>query len=67
MMLILMTALSTSLRAFIPTIGGTILGVAIDNWLHIAPTATIVCLSLGTVLSILLIVKQLRDVRKPLA
>jgi len=66
-MLLLMTALSTSVRAFVPTIGGTFLGIGIDHWLHIAPVATIVCVSLGAVVSALLIAKQIHDVRKPLS
>ncbi len=66
-MLLLMTALSTSVRAFVPTIGGTFLGIAIDHWLGVAPIATIVCVALGAVVSILLIIKQIHDVRKPLS
>jgi len=65
-MLLLATALDTSLRAFIPTIGGTFLGIGIDHQFGIAPVGTIVCLIAGTALSILLILKQLRDARKPL-
>jgi len=65
-MLLLATALDTSIRAFVPTIGGTFLGIGIDHQFNIAPVGTIVCLIVGTVLSILLIAKQLRDVRKPL-
>lgn len=65
-MLIFMTALDTTWRAFIPTLGGVFLGIGIDHWFNIAPTATIVCLILGVITSTLLIAKQLRDVRKPL-
>lgn len=65
-MVIFMTALDTTWRAFLPTLGGVFLGIGIDHWLNIAPTATIACLVLGTVTSALLIAKQLRDVRKPL-
>lgn len=65
-MLIFMTALDTTWRAFVPTIGGVFLGIGIDHWLNVAPVATIVCLILGTIASALLIAKQLRDVRKPL-
>ena len=49
-----------------PTLGGVFLGIGLDHLLGIAPVGTIVCLIGGTALSILLIVKQLRDVRKPL-
>ncbi len=49
-----------------PTLGGVFLGIGLDHLLGIAPVGTIICLIGGTALSILLIVKQLRDVRKPL-
>lgn len=65
-MLIFITALDTTWRAFLPTLGGVFLGIGIDHLFNIAPIATIVCLVLGVVASTLLIVKQLRDVRKPL-
>ena len=65
-MLIFMTALDTTWRAFIPTLGGVFLGIGLDSLVGIAPVATIICLIIGTVLSILLIAKQLRDVRRPL-
>lgn len=65
-MLIFLTALDTTWRAFVPTLGGTFLGIWLDHLFNIAPFATITCLLLGTVLSGVLIVKQLKDVRKPL-
>ncbi len=65
-MLIFVTALDTTWRAFLPTIGGVFLGIGIDRLLNIAPIGTIICLVLGAITSALLIVKQLRDVRKPL-
>ena len=65
-MLIFVTALDTTWRAFIPTLGGVFLGIGLDHLFGIAPVATIVCLIIGTALSILLIAKQLRDVRRPL-
>lgn len=63
-MLLLATALDTTWRAFVPTIGGTFLGIGIDHWLGIAPIGTIVCLIVGTLASAFLITKQIRDVRK---
>lgn len=65
-MLIFITALDTTWRAFLPTLGGVFLGIGIDHWLNIAPFATIGCLILGVITSILLVAKQLRDVKKPL-
>ena len=61
-----MTALDTTWRAFVPTLGGVFLGIGIDHLLNVAPVATIICLALGVALSALLITKQLRNVRKPL-
>jgi len=66
-MLIFMTALDTTWRVFIPTLGGVFLGIGLDSLLNIAPIATIVCLILGTGASVALIAKQLHDVRKPLS
>ena len=65
-MLIFITALDTTWRAFLPTLGGVFLGIGIDHLFNIAPFATIGCLILGVITSILLVAKQLRDVRKPL-
>lgn len=62
--LLLGTALDTTWRAFLPTIGGTFLGIGIDHWLNIAPIGTIVCIILGTATAALLITKQIRDIRK---
>lgn len=65
-MLIFLTALDTTWRAFVPTIGGVFLGIGLDHLFNIAPVATIICLIAGTALSVLLIALQLRNVRKPL-
>lgn len=61
---IVMTMLDTSWRVFVPPIGGTLLGVFLDNTFKIAPVATAVCLVGGVALSIFLITKQLNKVRK---
>ncbi len=63
-MLLLMTALDTTWRAFVPTIGGTFLGIWIDHLFGIAPYATIICLILGFATSALLIAQQLISVRR---
>jgi F0F1-type ATP synthase assembly protein I len=65
-LLLLATALDTTWRAFVPTIGGTFLGIGLDHLLNVTPIATIICLILGALTSALLIAKQIRDVRKPL-
>jgi len=61
---LLMTALDTTWRAFVPTIGGTFLGIGIDHLFNITPIGTIVCLILGFTTSTLLIAQQLITVRK---
>lgn len=65
-MLMLLTALDTTWRLFIPIIGGTFLGIGIDHLFNIVPFGTVACLILGVIASGLLITKQLQDVRKPL-
>ncbi len=63
-MLIFVTALDTTWRAFIPPIGGTFAGIGLDRLFHIAPIATIICLILGVLTSAFLIAKQLRDIQR---
>jgi hypothetical protein len=62
--LLLMTILDTTWRAFVPTIGGTLLGVCLDNWLHKAPLFTAIMITLGFAISIALVMMQLRNVRR---
>ncbi len=62
--LLLMTALDTTWRAFVPTIGGTFLGIWLDHLFHITPIATVICLILGFTVSALLIAQQLISVRR---
>ncbi len=63
-MVLLMTALDTTWRAFVPTIGGTFLGIGIDHLFNITPIGTVICLILGFATSTYLIAKQLISVRK---
>ena len=65
-MLLLVTALDTTWRVFVPTLGGTFAGVELDKLLNTAPIGVISCLILGIILSIVLISRQLIHVRKPL-
>jgi len=65
-MLLFMTALDTTWRAFVPTLGGVFLGIWVDAQFGIAPIGVIVCLVGGTILSTVLIIRQLINVRKPL-
>lgn len=63
-MVIIGTALDTTWRAFVPTLGGTFLGIWLDDMLHTAPLAVLICMTSGTVLSVVLIIRQLKTVRK---
>lgn len=63
-MILVVTALDTTWRAFVPTIGGTLIGVALDKVFSIAPIATTICIILGFATSTLLIIHQLKTVRK---
>lgn len=62
--LLLITILDTTWRAFVPTIGGTIIGVVIDNQLNTKPWWTAIMITIGCVVSGLLIFLQLREVNK---
>jgi len=62
--LLLMTVLDTTWRAFVPTIGGTFLGVFLDTSLHTAPIITIVMIALGFATSIVLIIAQIKAVKR---
>ena len=63
--MIFMTALDTTWRMFTPILAGTFAGIGLDHLFSIAPIATIICLILGIVVSGLLIIRQLNNVRKP--
>ena len=62
--LLLVTALDTTWRIFAPTLGGVFAGLGLDALFGIAPFATIAGLVLGTILSVVLIARQLTNVRK---
>lgn len=63
-LLLITTMLDTTWRAFAPTIGGTFLGIGLDKALHLAPLMTIIFVILGFAVSVLLIILQLRAVRR---
>lgn len=62
--LLLLTILDTTWRAFVPTIGGTIFGVYLDNWLNKAPLFTTIMIIAGFCMSAVLISLQLRKVKR---
>lgn len=59
-----LTVLDTTWRAFVPTVGGTILGVTLDNVTGHAPLFTTISIVLGFAVAILLIALQIRRVRQ---
>jgi hypothetical protein len=62
--LLLVTILDTTWRAFVPTIGGTILGINLDHVFNTAPVITIVMIIVGFITSALLVTLQIRRVRR---
>jgi hypothetical protein len=62
--LLFATVADTTWRAFVPKIGGTILGIMLDNTFHTAPLLTTILIVVGFALSVLLIVLQIRSVRR---
>jgi O-antigen ligase len=63
-LLLISTMADTTWRAFVPTIGGTFLGIGLDKVLNLAPLMTIIFIILGFTVSALLIVLQIRAVRR---
>lgn len=61
--LLTLTALDTTWRTFVPIIGGTLAGIAIDKQLQTVPIFTCILLIVGVAIATLLVLKQLRDVR----
>ena len=62
--LLMMTILDTTWRAFVPTIGGTFLGVGLDKLFGVAPLMTIIMIIIGFATSALLIMLQIKAVRR---
>ena len=62
--LLLITMLDTTWRAFVPTIGGTFLGIGLDHLFHTTPWCTTVIVPIGFVVSAILIMMQLKGLNK---
>jgi hypothetical protein len=62
-LLLSLTLLDTTWRIFVPTIGGTVLGIALDDIFKTAPVMTIITIIVGLAVSVLLIIQQLQQVK----
>ena len=62
--LLLLTILDTTWRAFVPTSGGTVLGITLDNVFHQAPLFTTGMIIAGFATSAVLITLQIRKVQR---
>lgn len=62
--LLLMTLLDTTWRAFVPTIGGTFVGVFLDTTFRTVPIITIAMIALGFTTSTILVMMQIKAVKR---
>lgn len=62
--LLLTTIASTSLRVFIPTISGLVIGLALDQSFGTKIMLTIATFSFGAIISIILVRQQLKNLEK---
>lgn len=62
--LLLITMIDTTWRAFVPTIGGTFLGIGLDHLFNTVPWWTVVMVPTGFLVSAILIIMQLRALKK---
>jgi F0F1-type ATP synthase assembly protein I len=62
--LLLTTIADTTWRAFVPTIGGTFLGIWLDLLFNTVPLLTVIMIIAGFATSALLIALQIRRVRR---
>ena len=63
-MLLVMTFVDTTVRLFVPTLTGTIVGLVVDNVYRTKPALTIIGVICGTMLAIYLVYRQLKGVKK---
>lgn len=62
--LLLLTILDTTWRAFLPTIGGTVSGIMLDHTFNTVPLLTVIMILIGSAISTLLIILQVRKIRR---
>lgn len=63
-MFLIITALDTTWRIFVPILSGVFLGIGLDSWFGWAPVAMLTGLIVGIIITTLLIIRQLTEVRK---
>lgn len=56
--------LDTSTRLFVPSVGGTVLGLWADNSWGTKPWLTLVGVTVGTIIAFLLVYLQLKGIKK---
>lgn len=61
--LLLITVADTTWRMFVPTIGGTLVGIMLDHLFHTAPWWTVIMVIVGSSASVLLIRTQIKSLR----
>lgn len=61
--LLLGTITDTTWRMFVPSIGLTIVGVIMDNWLHTKPWLTLSGILVGATIAALLVRRQMRRLK----
>lgn len=62
--LLIITMLDTTWRAFVPTIGGTFLGIGLDHLFNTVPWFTAFMVPTGFLISAILIMLQLKGLKK---
>lgn len=63
--IMLATIADTTWRLFLPSVGGTALGVWGDNSFNTKPWLTITGVTLGSILSVVLVYMQIKQIQKP--
>lgn len=61
--ILFMTAVDTTWRMFVPTLGGTVFGLWLDSQLDSEPWCAITGLALGTIITAVLIRQQYKEVK----
>lgn len=63
-LLLLKTVADTTLRLFVPSVGGTVIGLIIDNTYDTKPWGTVVGVTGGTLLAFMLVYVQIKKINQ---